>query len=79
MTQGHDASHAPQEGHHDGLGLYRMPDGTTYDGLWKGGRKHGVGVYKGPTAEHGADRGTSRVRACLTKLQYVTSILMPLG
>jgi hypothetical protein len=37
-----------QEGQEDGLGVFTFRDGSTYEGLWQQGRKHGVGVFRPP-------------------------------
>lgn len=36
----------PQEGKRDGIGVKRYADGSTFDGFWKEGKKHGVGVFR---------------------------------
>ena len=36
----------PQDGLQDGLGHNQMKDGGVYDGMWLGGRKHGVGLLR---------------------------------
>ena len=35
-----------QDGHEDGLGVFTFKDGSTYDGFWKRGKKHGIGVLR---------------------------------
>jgi hypothetical protein len=32
----------------DGAGCYCWPDGSVYEGEWRGGRRHGRGVMRGP-------------------------------
>eukprot|EP00967_Tisochrysis_lutea_P040469 scaffold48636_cov21-Tisochrysis_lutea.AAC.2 len=35
-----------QDGRREGIGVKRYADGSTFDGFWKNGKKHGVGVFR---------------------------------
>ena len=35
-----------KDGKRDGIGVKRYVDGSTFDGFWKEGKKHGVGVFR---------------------------------
>ncbi len=37
-----------QDGKRDGIGVKRYVDGSTFDGFWKDGKKHGIGVFRPP-------------------------------
>lgn len=28
------------------MGMFTWADGTTYEGFWRGGQKHGIGLYR---------------------------------
>lgn len=43
--------HSLQDGQQDGIGVTHYADGASYDGFWRQGQKHGVGLYRpSPTA-----------------------------
>lgn len=43
--------HSLQDGQQDGIGVTHYADGGSYDGFWRQGQKHGVGLYRpSPTA-----------------------------
>lgn len=45
-TQAQQFAFITQDGHENGLGVFTFRDGATYDGFWKAGVKHGIGVYR---------------------------------
>lgn len=37
---------ALQDGTRDGIGIKTYADGSVYEGFWRAGRKHGIGVFR---------------------------------
>lgn len=35
-----------QGGQEDGVGMFTFRDGSTYEGFWHKGKKHGVGIFR---------------------------------
>jgi 1-phosphatidylinositol-4-phosphate 5-kinase len=35
-----------QAGQEDGVGMFTFRDGSTYEGFWHRGKKHGVGIFR---------------------------------
>jgi hypothetical protein len=42
-----------QDGQREGIGVKTYSDGSMYDGFWRSGRKHGIGVFR-PAVQHPA-------------------------
>jgi hypothetical protein len=66
----------PQEGQEDGLGVFTFRDGSTYEGLWQQGRKHGVGVFRPPA---GPDAVAASAAAAAAAQRRATSSQLPLA
>lgn len=47
-----------QDGKRDGVGVKMYGDGSTFHGIWREGKKHGVGVFKPATKDREKDHRT---------------------
>ena len=45
-----------QDGRRDGIGIKTYADGSMYDGFWRAGKKHGLGVFRPAPEETGSRR-----------------------
>lgn len=43
-----------QDGKRDGVGMKLYADGSSFNGFWRDGKKHGVGVFRPPRPETAA-------------------------
>ena len=50
-TPASDAVRPMQEGRRDGVGNKLYADGSSFNGFWRDGQKHGVGVFRPPRPE----------------------------
>lgn len=48
-----------QAGQEDGVGMFTFRDGSTYEGFWHTGKKHGVGVFR-PAPGYNALKGAQQ-------------------
>ncbi|PNG98958.1 hypothetical protein TSOC_015272, partial [Tetrabaena socialis] len=46
------------DGKRDGVGVKMYADGSTFHGIWRDGKKHGVGVFKPAPKEKEKERGS---------------------
>lgn len=53
--------HCPQDGRRDGIGIKTYADGSMYDGFWKAGKKHGLGVFRPAPEETGSRRHSNHM------------------
>lgn len=48
-----------QDGRREGIGIKTYVDGSMYDGFWKSGKKHGLGVFRPAPEESNSRRNTN--------------------